>query len=343
MKKKIVSASAILLALAFLSSSAYSWNFATHAYIANKIGKILPLGNYNEMYGAMAPDLFNFEFSLMADPTLYAMVRGFTHGIPGTVPEKNNENFLSVWYQANWGLKKAAAFGYVSHNDVWGADFVAHWQANPFVTQGNIPFPADKPLGFTMQPPGYVILLSVQLDLALNFQGVWRAMGLQDDYDTRLMFCHNIIEYAGDLIVKRADPLIGKKVLLAAALRTPEFANLLKAAFPLVCTPMIDAAEPKYREFIMQYGLILLLPEETAIAIMADQLADLAIDYFDFLHPEAPPGSFDSWKPQLVEFGKAAITGAVEICVIANYMDEINLLAIPFVKGQMVAHGVLYW
>jgi len=335
MKKTIISGLAVGLALLMVSTAAYSWNFATHAYIANKIGKWLPLANYNEMYGAMAPDLFNFEFNLMNDLVL----RGYTHGIPG---DPANEDFMSVWYSANWGLKKSAAFGFASHNDAWGADFVAHWQANPFMPQGNIPFPIGESEP-TWQPPGYVILLSAQLDVFLNIEGAWTALELQNDYATRLMFCHNIIEYAGDLILKRADPLIGRRVLLAAALRTPAFADLLKSALPTFYSPLIDAAETKYREFLMKYGLILLLPETAAIAVFADQLADLAIDYFVFLHPEAPPGYFDPYKPQLVDFGKAAIVAAVQVCDIAGYMDELNMVTIPWVKMQLFAHGVIYW
>jgi len=66
------------LASIFIASTAYSWNYATHAFIAGKIGKNLPVHNFNEMYGLMAPDILNFEFSLMNDSVL----RGYTHGIP---------------------------------------------------------------------------------------------------------------------------------------------------------------------------------------------------------------------------------------------------------------------
>jgi hypothetical protein len=332
MKKAVFSGLVIFLALTILSSMAYPWNFATHAYVATKIGKVL--GNANEMYGIMLPDLFNFDFSLMDDMVL----RGYTHGIPGTPP---NENFMSVWYNASWGLKKSLAFGYVAHNDAWGMDFVAHWQANPAIPQGDIPFPIGVP-NPTYQPPGYVIQLAATLDFALAMNSVWAALGIENDYASRLMFCHNIIEYAGDLVVKRADPLIGSRLITAAFFRTPEAAKLLQAAFPPFYKTMIAAAEPKYRDFLIQYGLILLTPEKTAINLLANQLADLAIDYFQYINPLAPPGYFDAYKPQLIEFGKMSLAASIQICEAANYMDEVNKLVVPYITQQLVLHGVTY-
>jgi hypothetical protein len=93
------------------------------------------------------------------------------------------------------------------------------------------------------------------------------------------------------------------------------------------------------------------MPEQTAIALLADQLATLAIDYLQFINPLAPPGYFDSWKPQLVEFGKGALAASIDICErtdaylgedFPSYMQELNQVAIPWVKAQLLAHGVFY-
>jgi len=355
MRKTIFSGLTVGLVILFVTTTAYPWNYATHAYIAGKIGKVLPLANFNEMYGLMAPDIFNFEFSLMDDLWL----RGFTHGIPADATYYSpypapNQDFMQVWNLAHWGLKKPIAYGYVAHNDAWGADFVAHWRAFPTpdpTPPTPIPFPIYMPEGYSLQPPGYIIYLAAVLDAGLAEGNVWNSMGLEDDYATRLMFCHNIIEYAGDLALKRHDPLIGKKLILACFMRTPEFKSLLKAAFPNVYDPMIDAGEPEYRKMLMQYGLILLMPEQTAIALLADQLATLAIDYLQFITPQAPPGYFDSWKPQLVEFGKGALAASIDICErtdaylgegFPSYMQELDQVAIPWVKAQLLGHGVFY-
>jgi hypothetical protein len=353
MRKTIFSGLTVGLAILFVTTTAYPWNYATHAYIAGKIGKALPLANFNEMYGAMAPDLFNFEFSLMTDLAL----RRFTHGIPPDAAyyfpyPAPNQDFMQVWNLAGWGLKRSTAYGYISHNDAWGDDFVAHWRAFPTADPTPptpIPFPIYMPEGYSLQPPGYVICLAATLDAGLAIEGIWTAMGFETDYATRLMFCHNIIEYAGDLALKRHDPLIGRNLILACALRTPEFRSLLKAAFPNAYDSMIDAGEPEYRKMLMQYGLILLMPEQRAINMLAEQLADLAIDYLIFLG--FPPEMVEPMKPQLVEFGIGALTASIDICEHADsylgdsfpsYMQELNQVAIPWVKAQLLAHGVFY-
>src|SRR4030042_2037328 len=56
-----------------------------------------------------------------------------------------------------------------------------------------------------------------------------------------------------------------------------QFLRLRKDAFPDVYDPMVDAGEPVYREMLTQYGLILLMPESTAIEMLASQLAHLAV------------------------------------------------------------------
>ncbi len=352
MKRTILSVFAIALSLILASTAAYSWNFATHAYIAGKIGRWLPLANANEMYGSMIPDLFNFEFSLMSDSVL----RGYTHGIPYDASiyypyPAASDDFMHVWYLAGWGLKRSVAYGYVSHNDAWGADFVAHWRAFPSAgpTPPSISFPIDGRPGSIPQPPGYVIYLSGALDAGLEMYGVWSLMDLESDFATRLTFCHNIIEYAGDLVLKRRVPLIGKQLVLASALRTPAVANLLKAAYPNGYDPMVDAAEPEYRRLIAQYGLILLTPENTAIGLLAEQMADLAISYFIFLG--FPPEAVELMRPQLVEFGVLGLGAAIQICEspssfglagIPAYMDELKTVTIPWVKAQLFVRGVVY-
>jgi hypothetical protein len=347
------------MASLFITSTAYPWNFATHAYIAGKIGKALPVHNDNEMYGIMAPDILNFEFSLMNDNVL----RSYTHGIPADAPAYDpsilpSDNFMSVWDASYRSVLKSAAYGFVAHNDAWGADFVAHWRmvptSNPTPPDPILfPFPDVIPPGYPApipQPPGYIICLATALDAGVAQYGLWEQMGLGQEYATRLMFCHNIIEYAGDLALKRHDPLIGRKLIWACHLRTPQFAKLLEEAFPDVYDPLIDAAEPEYREFLTQYGLILLMPEGTAIEMLAGQLADLAVDYLIFLGMS--PEMVEAMRPQLVEFGVFTLTFSIDICENADdylgegfpsYMQELDQVAVPWVRAQLEAHGIIYW
>jgi hypothetical protein len=181
-------------------------------------------------------------------------------------------------------------------------------------------------------------------------QGVWTAMGLDSDFETRLMFCHNIIEYSGDLVLKRNDPLIGQKIILACALRTPEFARLLKDGFDHLYDPLVSAGEPEYRKMLMQYGLILLMPEQTAINMLSEQLAGLAIDYLAFnwgITPEQLEAMMPGIRDQLTLFGQGALAAGIDVCEappfgLPSYMRELNLVAVPWVKAQLLAHGVIY-
>ncbi len=56
------------------------------------------------------------------------------------------------------------ALGFLAHNDAWGADYIAHWQAGiPPLP----PWPAFPP-PYQNEPPGYIIALAVQLDQILD-------------------------------------------------------------------------------------------------------------------------------------------------------------------------------
>jgi len=63
----------IMILSALTANQAFAWGSATHAYIDDHIGRKRPLRNYNEIYGGMAPDVFNFLFGNPAMPYLYAV------------------------------------------------------------------------------------------------------------------------------------------------------------------------------------------------------------------------------------------------------------------------------
>ncbi len=92
-----------------------------------------------------------------------------------------------------------------------------------------------------------------------------------------MMFTHNIVEYAGDIVIKRSDPDIGQKIMEAAMVRTPSFWALLMRAFPRQYKPLIKAAEEAFQRDMIQYGLLLQADEETIIAVVSNQLAGFAI------------------------------------------------------------------
>jgi len=52
----------MLGSMGLASSQAYGWGSGTHNYVADVLGSTQGLSNYQEMYGAMALDTFNFKF-----------------------------------------------------------------------------------------------------------------------------------------------------------------------------------------------------------------------------------------------------------------------------------------
>ena len=105
---------ALVLILGLGASQAWAWGSATHTYIDDRLNRQgRGEKNLGEMYGGIAPDLFNYLFAPY-QPYLY----GQTH-----------DDFLKVWEAAGPGrssVKRALAYGFVSHNDLWGADVTAH-------------------------------------------------------------------------------------------------------------------------------------------------------------------------------------------------------------------------
>ncbi len=70
------------------------------------------------MYGGVAPDLFNY---------LFAPYQPYLDG-------QTHDDFLKVWEAAGPrqnSVKRALAYGFVSHNDLWGADVTRTTMASP--------------------------------------------------------------------------------------------------------------------------------------------------------------------------------------------------------------------
>jgi hypothetical protein len=329
MKKILVLCLSLFLLLASAAVPAFSWGSATHAYIAGKIGKIFPLMNANEVYGIMGPDLFNYSF----DPVINSMnpiLRAYTHGDNGPM----GDGFLQVWYKASWwGYQKSAAFGYVAHNDVWGADFTAHHEARLGALQGYIIKKAER--------------LNEILDAELTGIGLPDVTTPDLDFHAlRIEVCHNLVETAGDILIKRSDFLIGQKILTASILRTPDFPKLLVQAM-LPAVPVGDKEmyktaiienEKSFRQMMVSYGGILTLPEEQIIQAFTDQMTALGIQYL-----YAMTGGYVNLIGQENVVRPIAEKGIVESLKICqnDYLPEINY-TINFVKKQLNIHGVKY-
>jgi hypothetical protein len=303
MKKTIAALIAIALGTVAFMTPALSWEKGTHLYIADKLkrhGDMNPM-NFDEMYGAMAPDIFNYAFELPSD--LYAYLHDQTHNY-----------YYNVWKAVKWGYEKPLAFGFVSHNDKWGADFTAHWHSR------------------TLDPgAGYIITKAGFLNTALApyWALIEGALGEPLDNAIKIELCHNIVEAAGDIVLKRFYPELGKNLVAAGSRSDKRFKNLfLKAYLPGLMTAfglsedaakaILLPAESSFRTLqVVMYGMLLQQDEDTVIDGIAAQFNSLIGGYLASKGMTLPPGS------DLTFIIHEALLGAVGL-IQSDYMLEVN-------------------
>lgn len=300
----------LLLTSLLIAPDASPWGSATHAYIDDNLGADRPLRNANEIYGGMAPDVFNYMFD---HPDRLQFLYAQTH-----------TNFMRLWDVAHRPLGRSVAFGFVSHNDVWGADSTAHHQCtqckDPY---GYVIAKAQQMLHLAPFPPGLSIPDAVALDIH-----------------------HNIVESAVDLLIRRQDPHVGQKLTAGALLRSPEFPVLLAEAYArdfsrhfgltrAEAVKAIAGEEMKFRRMMIQYGQVLMQDDETAMQLVAEQLADQATTYLGSFGVTLPLG-----PSQFVELAKQLLGVAMSLCEF-DYAREIQE-TIHTVNHALHTHGIGY-
>jgi hypothetical protein len=260
------------------------------------------------MYGGMAPDVFNYLFD---HPDQLQFLYAQSHN-----------NFMRLWEVAHRRLGRSVAFGFVSHNDVWGADSTAHHQC----TQCNA-------------PSGYVIAKAQWMVKYASLS----ILGISDE--VALEVHHNIVESAVDLLIRRQDPHVGQRITAAALLRSPDFPALLVDAYARDFSRHFDltrsgaaktiaAAEMNFRRMMLQYGQILMQDDETAMQLVAEQLADQATTYLSSFGVILP-ASLD-----VVELAKRLLGYAMSLCE-PDYTQEIQG-TIDAVDHALHTHGIRY-
>lgn len=294
--------------------SAPAWNQATHAYIADRLGARGGIDNLDEIWGSVAPDFFNYVF----DPSLCPdWVSDQAQGAdPATV--------LRVWDAARTHAQHALAFGFVSHNQTWGADHVAH-------TSGLRPGYEDD---------GYIItkahaLLGAEYQPGLTFGNAFAGLGM--DQDTALLVAHVVAEYAIDIrLGGEVDPLLGRKLATAARGGTKAFRPLLVRAFAAdygascfggdtaKAASVLTTAESSWRTEMIFLGRAISQPEPVAVQRLAERLTSV-LGELGFSVP--------------VAMGRAAITRAMALS--DDYRAEIDA-TIRFVKQNLADHGIVY-
>ncbi len=312
----------LLMVAAFnllLITSGFSWGSATHAFMARAIGRWNIYPNYQEMYGLMSPDLFNYNFDLAGDQGL----RAFTHGIPG------QEGFMAVWEKARWvDNQKSLALGFVAHNNLWGADSTAHRRALTVTP------PADFPGNLE---PGYIIIKAQALNSDPTMDNYLRNLGLFNDnpehFALRMEMCHQLVECAGDLIIRRLDSRIGEKIIVAAVTRSRSFPELLIRAFDNPeYNRIIRENEWRFRRTMIQYGAVLTRPEPEVFMALAEEMAELGGEYLKKI------AGIEILPDRALEITRYGIRKAIELCA-PDYVNEVKK-TIEQVRTELKNHLV---
>ncbi len=312
MKTMAVRLLGLLLVIVLCGGAALAWAPGTHTFIASQLKPRTPGFVYQQMYGAVAADVDEF-FTSRQDYANYFLA---THYQP-----------MAVWSAAQSMpiQDRALAYGWVSHNEDWGADHNAHI--------GSFLYGPNK---------GYVIakaaVLCGTLRKQLHAAGMDGFLPIITD-----MNCHFIVEYGMDILMTYRDPNLGAKVYMAALNRDPGIGLLLSWAFPISTAMGTMGQEFAYAEMMpngwndvmKQYGMVLSAPVGQRVPVMAQFLTALAVEMG--ILPEPANDAEAAAMTKLIEL---ALMDSMVICA-PDLQIEVNA-TIKRVGVAMKVHGVNY-
>jgi len=296
--KKAFTVGAIVVFLFCFTARAFPWGSAVHAYIVDKLKVDMGQAKLNAIYGGMAPDIFNYVF----DPNVQLLAQAM------------HVNFLPLWLAADTQAKRQLAYGFVSHNDIWGIDFTAHSAGTRFY-----------------KTDGYII--GKAKILAEILKSRLRNQGLELPKDVLINVCHNLVEKAIDVIMKRVDQMIGQKIFQASSMRDDAFPDLLAGAFG-IDPGFASLAEGQFRTMMVGYGWMLTQDEAYAIEAISALMAGFAADYLAANGVSLPPGT------DLLPIIRFAHVKSMELCQ-GTFAKEIES-TIQYVKGGLAYNGIDY-
>jgi len=313
MKRKAFFAVVLVLGL---SMTAAAWDVLAHSFIMEQIKGGADKANGNEVYGITSPDFVNY---LMGTP-YFDWLYNETH-----------KDFMRVWNKAETPAEQSLAMGFVAHNGLWGADYVAHVSSLTL---------ADKTKGYVIQKAEAIEALFGQL-------GLWAQLGIDGDAyaPLRLELCHNIIEFVIDLQVWASDPTIANRVVAAAAGRDASMQQLVKTAYaglfvaysrktdaPLsqpAALSILRGYELAFQERVALYGSLFASANtmDEAIVNLSGYLSALASQMFGLDIPPAQVGE---------------ILGYVLLSGVTNDVAPELGATINYVHDQLIAHQIVY-
>ena len=326
--RKITKKTYMILGLAFLLSfmvpaAGFSWNQATHAYIADRLGARVGHDNMGEIWGSVSPDFYNYIF----DPNICpGWISDETHGT-------YSETFMKVWNAAETQSEEALAFGFLTHNQAWGADFTAHISS----------LTLDQDEGYIIQKAKQ--LLKIPFSRAKphrTFAKAFASLGMNPDQ--ALLIAHVSTEYAVDIMLgSDVDPLLGEKLIRAARTGSKKFSDLITRAFgedyAAYCfggdyssaASALNFGVEKHRHDMIFLGQAISQSKPVAVQMIAEELLEILPDFLG--RPLPVPAE------KAVEILKAAIFESLDLC--NDYLEEIEA-TIVFVRMNLEDRGIAY-
>lgn len=275
MKTVAVRFSALLLIILGCACTTFAWGPATHTYITSSI---VQNASNNVLWGAIAPDV---NQALSPAPTsVYFM--------------DTHYGVMNIYNAAATPEEREFAFGFVSHNEDWAADYTAHFHSR-----------------MTPRNEGYVIRKSQQLCSLMTMQLTQAGLTQYLPYIT-LDNCHFVLEWGVDRLVLKQHPELAAKLFNGAALHSVNSGALLEQAFgpvlPDAKSPSWAAADALWAQTMATYGAISQMPDEQAIPALATLLTMMA-ENLGIIPPGDP--AFEAAFGQLVQLG---LVDSMQIC-----------------------------
>ena len=239
--KKIFHYALLLILIFSFPDKGITWGSATHAYIAKELGK--GITDPQMLYGAAAPDFF-YNLSDLSSPG-----RNY-------LSKQTHTSIANLKTKARKANMDAFAFGFISHNENWGADYTAHKKGRTS-KKGYVVTKAD-----ILAPK-----LLFRLKAALDEAGVPYSFFLAQAIASNLS--HKLIETAIDLQLNlHEDPSLGYDFLNSVQSVTDNLPNLLAQTYGQGLSRnlkvskddsarIIREAESDFRQLMIRYGELL--------------------------------------------------------------------------------------
>jgi len=291
-----------LFGLTLSVGTAYGWAWGTHAFVVKNLGLDRLPAESNEIYGSVAADTFNFLFDY---PQLMEILATATH-----------TDAEAVWALADNQPEREFAYGFTSHNEMWGADLTAH--------QYGLTFGGDYGKGY--------VIAKADILLAGGLGAAFADLGLPTE-GAELM-AHILVENSIDLLLAQQHPELGEELSRAALFRNQLFPKLLVQAYgDLAPGALIFSVEEGFRVNIIAYGQMLQQSPAVAQQLMATILVEQGKAYLS-MFPEVPVPD-DTILQNLAMLG---LTAGMALCA-DDFMAELAA-TIEYVALQLESRGV---